>query len=365
VTFTGADYQLTWPRHLFVAEASSLLSGPQASASDWEDRVGLVLDEALAGPAPKDDFIAATGDGVLPGGIDGQRQFLRALVGVADALGVASRPKPYWPDRQTGSRPPTVTREAAQRLFVRLVADFSDRGYLDKEFPAGCVDDRAFVPVNESDVLEERLGVPNLWPLDKSAPWDDDIWFGLVEVVHDLVARPRTRQWHDWDQCGWHYSDFAIEPARQLYQYRVNQLFERADVPLRMSTEGEDTGRLVGTTDEARDQLVNRLLTITEPLRADRIRHAIALFRSRGASDEDKRSAIIALAGVLEERRSLLKDELLRKDEGALFQIANQFAIRHQNAMQRADYDPAFLDWIFWWYAATVELLDRLTRRHE
>ena len=30
-----------------------------------------------------------------------------------------------------------------------------------------------------------------------------------------------------------------------------------------------------------------------------------------------------------------------------------------------ADYDPIFLDWIFWWYLATVELIDRLLARSE
>ena len=52
---------------------------------------------------------------------------------------------------------------------------------------------------------------------------------------------------------------------------------------------------------------------------------------------ETKRSAVVALAGILEERRSLLADELLTKDEGALFQIANKFGIRHQRADQRDD----------------------------
>jgi hypothetical protein len=66
------------------------------------------------------------------------------------------------------------------------------------------------------------------------------------------------------------------------------------------------------------------------------------------------------LAGILEERRKLLKQHLFTKDEDALFQIANQFSIRHHNASQRANYDPAFLDWIFWWYAATVELTNQL-----
>jgi hypothetical protein len=58
-----------------------------------------------------------------------------------------------------------------------------------------------------------------------------------------------------------------------------------------------------------------------------------------------------------------LKAELLTKDEGALFTIANQFAVRHQRANQRGDYDSAFLDWLFWWYLDTVQLTDQLLAR--
>jgi hypothetical protein len=235
---------------------------------------------------------------------------------------------------------------------------------LERVFPSECVDERDFVAVNESDLLEERLGVPDLWPLERSeATWDADTFYGLIEVIHDVVARPRARRWHDYSNCGWHYSEFAVAPARELYRWRVNRLLDRTTIPLRLAADGEDVGRLVATTDDARSELVQRLLRTTEPTAADRVRHAIALYRSRGASDEDKRSAIVALAGVLEDRRAALKENLFRKDEDALFEIANRFSIRHHNESQKADYDPVFLDWIFWWYAATVELSERLLAR--
>ena len=83
----------------------------------------------------------------------------------------------------------------------------------------------------------------------------------------------------------------------------------------------------------------------------------------RGADEHAKRSAIVTLAGVLEDRRELLKAELLREDEGALFRIANEFGLRHNRADQRGDFDPVFLDWVFWWYLATIELTDRLLAR--
>jgi hypothetical protein len=69
------------------------------------------------------------------------------------------------------------------------------------------------------------------------------------------------------------------------------------------------------------------------------------------------------LAGVLEERRALLRQELLSRDESSLFEIANNYALRHRNENQRNEYAQEFLDWVFWLYAATVELTDRLLRR--
>jgi hypothetical protein len=59
----------------------------------------------------------------------------------------------------------------------------------------------------------------------------------------------------------------------------------------------------------------------------------------------------------------VLEQHLVRGDEGPLFDIANRFAIRHHRDDQMYGYDEAFLDWIFWWYLATVELTDRLIAR--
>jgi hypothetical protein len=68
---------------------------------------------------------------------------------------------------------------------------------------------------------------------------------------------------------------------------------------------------------------------------------------------------VITLAGVLEERRELIKAELGRKDEGALFTLANEFAVRHQRRGQQGDYDPAFLNWMVWWYLGTIEVTNQ------
>src|SRR5207302_1779894 len=113
----------------------------------------------------------------------------------------------------------------------------------------------------------------------------------------------------------------------------------------------EDVGRLIAITDDARTDLARTILARENSESVDQVWHALALFRKHGATEHDKRSAVVTLARVLEDRRKLLKAELLSKDEGALFQIANGFSIRHQNESQQAGYRPEFLDWVFWWYS--------------
>ena len=143
----------------------------------------------------------------------------------------------------------------------------------------------------------------------------------------------------------------------------MNDLLKAAGIGYRLADRGEDLGRLVEIFDDGRTRLVSESIENALPDVAARVRHAIALFRGRTATGEDKRSAAITLAGILEERRQLIKDELTTGDESALFQIANKFAVRHRNEQQLHDYDPAFLDWIFWWYLATVELTNRIIDR--
>jgi hypothetical protein len=356
--FEGADWELTWPKELFVTEATGLLSRSWGAESNWHEQATLLMEEAFAGPAAV-DAVKGTGG---PGSPDAEL-VLRQLVQDADALTQAGERRPYFSQRQTGAGPAPLMEEAVRASFEGTVDELYRRGYLDQAFPQGCVDDRDFVHVDPSLVLEERLGRPGLWPLQKSRPeWDQDTFFDLVEVFHDLVARPRSRSWHDWSGCGWHWSGFAREPAQVLYRWRINRLLERGGLAYRLADAGEDRGRLILRSDEARENLVDRMVAVADPA-GDRVRHAIAQFRARGAGEHDKRAAVITLAGILEERRKLLKTELLSKDEGALFHIANEFAIRHRGARQQSDYDPVFVSGVVWSYLETIELTDRLATR--
>ncbi|MFD9047218.1 hypothetical protein [Streptomyces zaomyceticus] len=365
-----SNYELTWPVSLFVSEGERIIA---SAGSSWTDRAEWLMTEALSGSTAVADFsdmanhhevdpwsAPSSGWGRSGSALMTKHEWFSELISRASEIRPAAAPRPYWPQRQgQGLSVDGSTARDARRDFARIVSDFADNGYLVEHFGEECVDDPNTLP-DASALIERRLGIPGLWPLAPDT-WDEDTFYGLIEVLHDLVSRPRMRRYHDYCSCGWHHSEFHNGPARALYRAKVNELLLAAGVQYELASEGEDLGRLVAITDDARSHLVHRALNDSPPDVTADVRHAIALYRSRDASPESKRSAIFNLGRVLEERRALIKAQL-GKDEGALFEIANRFDLRHRRADQRGEYDEAFLDWIFWWYLGTVELTNELIR---
>ena len=358
-----ADYELAWPPDLFAAEAGRLLARPRLS----RPAIDLLLREAFRDENVAEDLTPMTD--ADPWGPDLPSRFaqeaLTELAGMAHHLRRSSAPRPYWPQRQGRQALASYLDASAVRgAFAGLVAELERRGYLEQVFPRPCVDGRDEPEPDPAVELEKRLGIADLWPLTPDR-WDDSTFYGLIEVYHDLVSRPRERHYHNYSGCGWHYSHFSATAGRAVYRWRVNEVLQAGGIGYRLADSGEDQGRLVATFDDGRAALLAEAISHALPDTASRVHHAIALFRKREATVEDKRSALVTLAGILEERRQLIRADLGSADEGALFHIANKFAIRHRNKDEQGNYDPAFLDWIFWWYLGTVELTDRIIRRQE
>jgi hypothetical protein len=315
-----ADYELVWPPDLFAAEARRILARPRADP----DAVDLLLREAFcddsaaedaASPSPYDSWASGV---VIPRSVS---ETLADLAEAAHSIRRFSDPRPYWPHRQGMDAPgPYLNAPKARRGFADLIGELERAGYLDQAFPRPCVDDQDPPDPDPAVELEKRLGIPGLWPL-APGEWDESTFYGLIEVYHDLVARPRARRFHSYSGCGWHYSQFSVTTGREVYRWRVNELLKAAGIGYVLAGAGEDLGRLVATFDDGRSGLIDNALANARPGSAGQVAHAVALFRSRIADAEYKRSAILTLAGVLEERRQLIKAELGSADEGALFQM--------------------------------------------
>ena len=96
----------------------------------------------------------------------------------------------------------------------------------------------------------------------------------------------------------------------------------------------------------------------------ERVDDAVRKFRSRTASPTDRRDAVRDLADVLEYLRPEIKRVLTKKDDAALFEIANKFAIRHMDGEQFTEYTkPVWLSWMFYFYLATIYAVGHLMER--
>ncbi|WP_300007371.1 hypothetical protein [Pseudonocardia sp.] len=226
-----------------------------------------------------------------------------------DAIPEYREPAPYWRTRHALAGVQRAPEPKDPRLdFAELIVGLESAGYLARRFGEVCVDaepdEHGQLPHGGKDShdriraeLQQRLGLPDrpdLWPPAWDR-WDAETFYEVIEVFHDLVARPHRRWIHDHNECGVHFDDFDTEAGRRVYRALVNRLLTEGKVDLRLAEAGEDTGRLVHLVDDARSDLLERALATPDPEVAGRVEHAIALFRGRDATEHDKRSAVMTL----------------------------------------------------------------------
>ena len=96
----------------------------------------------------------------------------------------------------------------------------------------------------------------------------------------------------------------------------------------------------------------------------DRVSAGVSKFRQHSATEADRRQAVRELADVLEYLRTTVGTQLPRWDENRLFEIANEYGIRHHTPQQKTDYDgEIWLTWIFYAYLNAIDLAIKLITR--
>ena len=281
-------------------------------------------------------------------------------------------PENYWSARQ-GRGPKANPSDADLFRFIRLTIDETNaKGHLDEWFGRACVDEvdpRGRAGVTLKDHIYMTLGYHDLYPLDETWPMlntaqtVEDAMFDLIEYLHDHVSegvKGGAGYQHNYNNCGYHYSIFDPNPAQAFLRNRVNPLLQNYKDGFRLS----DKGRIEHVGPDGLDQLMDQTILSDDEFIVQQVRHAIALYRSRTRTVEDQRSAVVALAGVLERLRPSIRAEMLKGDERALFQLANEFQVRHALRNQKDNYEkPLWLSWMFYVFLSTIHLITRIGER--
>ena len=253
-----------------------------------------------------------------------------------------------------GARTPSLGYPELQRALASLFEELEEKGWFQAKLGKDCVDNRKDIGA----VVLGKLG-RDLWPFSLAVPREPEEWlFTLVEFAYHHVAKPVDSYYHPWDNCGLHVTTSDEAAGRTEFSERANLVLGRYEKPFELRPDGE-IWEVAPTGLEAIEPAQTG-----EPSIDDRVQAAVRQFRHYGATEDHKRHAVRDLADVLEYLRKSGPTQLPSKDEGALFNIANNFGIRHHNPQQKTDYDMGiWLDWIFYSYLNTIATVTKLLTR--
>ena len=268
---------------------------------------------------------------------------------------LTSKPRRYYSSR-TGTNPKAAQLDlnTLKSLVLSGYTDLKAKGYFDEAFGSWCVDND-FVPGAAGSDVENYVLFntrKNLWPIENHLPFYEEAdLFDMIEFLFDHVSKPISGWVHNHAGCGMHWDKFDREAGQEEFRSAMSLLLESYDSGYELSDRGEIMG--VGPAG------LNKLLKAAPPTGDEdvlsRVNGAIDRFQRYGSSIEDRRHAVRDLADVLEKMRPLVKEALNTKDEADLFNLANNFAIRHFNEKQKGNYDRAvWLSWMFYFYLATI-----------
>lgn len=260
------------------------------------------------------------------------------------------RNKPYYSVR-TGKNPlaDSFDLDTVRTLFRNVFIHFEDEGYFQEALGYECVDADFISGTLGQDiegVLLIELRKRNLAPIrTKIESYTEDDMFDMIEFLYEHCSKPIERHWHSWSECGWHCSTFEREPGKLEFREKINKILALYDKGYELSNDGE----ILSLADTGLDALFEAPLpTVDSQNVSARVEAARTKFRRYRSSMDERRDAIRDLADVLEYLRPQLKQVLIKEDESDLFNIANNFGIRHHRQGQKTDYDkPIWYSWLF------------------
>ncbi len=276
--------------------------------------------------------------------------------------------KQYYSQRHSrGPLARPISLDSLTKGIITTLRNFVVDDYFQFALGYECVDAghvEGDIKVNVQEYFFTSTHRTGLWPENRD--WKHvytlDELCDLVEVSLDIVAKPIEGTYHTYDDCGWHYHTFNKEEGRNDLARHLNRYLDLLDAPLEINEEGQ----IVEKGSPALNPLLRAHLPDIGENKSvnERVHSAIEQFRARGSEITDRRKAVTELASVLEYLRPHVKENMLSEDEGALFNIANNFGLRHNSRTQRVDYDkPVWLSWAFYVYLSTIHAVTFIIKR--
>lgn len=244
-------------------------------------------------------------------------------------------------------------------LFNRVCSQMREDGYFNEAFGFECVD-AGHIDGKIRDVeLEMLLTIrkKGLWPPHEAGSrYTEDDFFDVIEFLFQHVSKPIDGTRHAWNGCGMHWETFNRSEGRAEFRTKINKVLGHYQKPFELSANGE----VLHKPEAGFEPILEADVPSKDANVVSRIEAAVLRYRRHGSTLDDRRQAVRDLADVLEYLRPQVKALLTAADDKDLFNIANNFGVRHHNDKQKTTYDAAlWLSWMFYFYLATIHVVLR------
>lgn len=279
----------------------------------------------------------------------------------------------YWHQRNgLGSVGGTLSFQHLRRLVAEAFQKL-DGAYFEKAFGYYCFDVDDHIEGETGQNLETMYLMETgleLRPVPSGINrLDIHSLFTFIEFIHAHIAEP-VRQTGDstcFDyRCGVHFhwkgSEFDESAGREEWRTKVNPYLARYKDGYELSPEGEVRQLAPSGFEEA----LSRPAPEDAPQgNVEKLDHAVRVFRRANSSRVERKQAVRELADLLEFYKASVMKEHLTSDAKELFNIVNNFSIRHHHEAQRDDYGDEFVEYMFFRCLAAVQLCMKLAHEEE
>ena len=255
--------------------------------------------------------------------------------------------------------------DALKELLQRVYNNLDEAGYFSESLGYWCVDSE-HIPGKITDIELEiflKIRKKTLWPIDKFIKnYTEDDLFDIIEFLYIHVSKPIDGTYHAYNNCGMHWETFNKSEGQKEFREKINEVLGMYVGQFELN----DKGEILSKPEVGFEKIFEADIPSRNKSISDRINSSILQYRRHGSTLDDRRQAVRDLADVLEYLRPNIKSILTQQDENHLFNIANNFGIRHHNEKQKTNYDTSlWLSWMFYFYLSTIHLILRKMENEE